>query len=673
VSEDRGPSTPFGVMDDYLRIPRVLDLVLSPSGDRLVATVCQLDADGHTFRNALWAIDPSGADEPRRLTWSEKGESAPVFTPDGSLLFRSNRVGEDDDPPALWRLPDGVGEARKVLTCAGGVGAVTVARDAGTVLVVTPRFPDSADDSADNERRKARKDAKVGAVLYESSPVRYWDKDLGPDAPHLLVVPLDVPDDQPDDQDTTRDLTPQPGMALFEQSVTITPDGRTAVTGWSVPDTPGYDRSQLVAIDVADGTLRVLVADPDVHVFALDISPDGRTVVCLQETDPTIEAAPRLSLCLVDVETAQRALVPDSDVWAVSAVFSADGTAVYLTADDHGHCNIFRADVASGRLDRVTRTGHYTSVCVAPDGVTLYALRDAVDSPPTPVRIDATGVDGDPEPLPAPGRVAIPGRLEDVAVTVADGTTVRSWLALPPAAAQERPAPLVLWMHGGPVSSWNCWSWRWNPWQLTAKGYAVLLPDPALSTGYGQPMIQRGWGQWGGAPYTDLMTVTDHVVARADIDAERTAAMGGSYGGYLANWVAGHTDRFRCIVTHASIWALEQFQGTTDGPAYWAREWGLPGEVPEQYATWSPHLFVDAITTPMLVIHGDKDYRVPVGEGLRLWWDLQRRGVESKYLYFPDEGHWVLKPDNARIWYETVWAWLAAHVLGEEWERPALL
>jgi dipeptidyl aminopeptidase/acylaminoacyl peptidase len=208
---------------------------------------------------------------------------------------------------------------------------------------------------------------------------------------------------------------------------------------------------------------------------------------------------------------------------------------------------------------------------------------------------------------------------------------------------------------------------------MAAKGYAVLLPDPALSTGYGRPMIQRGWGQWGGAPYSDLMAITDEVVKRADIDETRTAAMGGSYGGYMANWVAGHTDRFRCIVTHASLWALDQFQGTTDHPAYWAREWGLPHVRPERYAQWSPHHYVDEIQTPMLVVHGDRDYRVPIGEALRLWWDLQRREIPSKFLYFPDEGHWILKPGNAEVWYETVWAWLAAHVLGEEWRRPSLL
>jgi dipeptidyl aminopeptidase/acylaminoacyl peptidase len=662
----------FSDMDSYLRIPRVNDLALSPTGDRLVATVSRFDEDGHTFLNSLWEIDPAGEGEARRLTWSDKGESGPVFTPDGSLLFTSRRAGEEEDPPSLWQLPAAGGEARKVLTRAGGVAGAIVARDAGTVVVLTPRFEDSKDDKQDIERRKVRKDSKVGAVLYESSPIRYWDHDLGPDALHLLLLPS--LEEHDGDEDPTRDLTPDPGRSLDEQTSLLTPDGTTVVTGWTEPDGPGYDRAKLVAIDVADGSHRVLTADPALQFYVLDISRDGRRAVCIAETDQSIELASERSLWLVDLSSGERTeLAQGSDLLPTAGAFSVDGTAVFVISDDQGHARIFRIDIASGDIARVTRSGHYTSLCVAPDGVTLYALRDHIDSPPVPVRIDATAVDGDAVPLRAPGSVEIPGLVEDISVTVEDGTTVRSWLVLPTEASAQAPAPLVLWMHGGPISSWNSWSWRWNPWLLAAKGYAVLLPDPALSTGYGQSMIQRGWGQWGGAPYTDLMAATDHVETRDDIDASRTAAMGGSYGGYLANWVAGHTDRFRCLVTHASLWAIDQFQGTTDMPAYWAKEWGMSDETPEQYAKWSPHKFLDDIATPMLVVHGDKDYRVPIGEGLRLWWDLQRKGVESKYLYFPDEGHWIMKPDNARVWYETVWAWLATYVLDEDWQRPSLL
>lgn len=234
-----------------------------------------------------------------------------------------------------------------------------------------------------------------------------------------------------------------------------------------------------------------------------------------------------------------------------------------------------------------------------------------------------------------------------------------------------------MWIHGGPLSSWNAWSWRWCPWLLVAQGYAVLLPDPALSTGYGQDFIQRGWGAWGAAPFTDLMTITDVVEQREDIDATKTAAMGGSFGGYMANWVAGHTDRFDAIVTHASLWALDQFGPTTDGSNYWERELS-----PEMMQANSPHNSVAEIRTPMLVIHGDHDYRVPIGEGLRLWYELlSASGLPAgeggasphQFLYFPDENHWVLTPQHAKIWYQVVLNFLGEKLRGESPKEIPLL
>ena len=257
--------------------------------------------------------------------------------------------------------------------------------------------------------------------------------------------------------------------------------------------------------------------------------------------------------------------------------------------------------------------------------------------------------------------------------TADDGERIRSWLVLPESASPDRKAPLLLWVHGGPNSSWNTWSWRWNPWLMAARGYAVLLPDPALSTGYGQHMIARGQHQWGERAFKDVMAATDAAQARPDIDETRTGMMGGSYGGYMANWIAGHTDRFKAIVSHASLWALDQMFTTTDEQMFWWGQFGDPLTSPEMYENNSPHLHIKNITTPMLVIHGDKDYRVPVGEALRLWGELARHGVTGKFLYFPDENHWILTPGNATVWYQTVYAFLAEHVLGEPWQRPGLL
>ena len=238
---------------------------------------------------------------------------------------------------------------------------------------------------------------------------------------------------------------------------------------------------------------------------------------------------------------------------------------------------MFRVDAGTGEVTRVTADdGAYTDLNPGPDGRYLYALRAAVDSPPTPVRIDLT-TGTEPGALDCPGvPVTLPGRLEEVTATADDGQPVRSWLVLPETASADRQAPLLLWVHGGPMSSWNSWSWRWNPWLMAARGYAVLLPDPALSTGYGLEFIARAHREWGARPYADIMAVTEAALARPDIDADRVAMMGGSYGGYMANWMAGHTDRFKAIVSHAGLWALDQMFGTTDHPMFWRPQFGDP-------------------------------------------------------------------------------------------------
>ena len=672
--------SPFDELDDYVAIPRMTQLRLAPDGSRLVATVSALSRDGKKFVSALWQIDPRGAASPRRLTVSAAGESSPQFLPDGSLLFLSKRPvdgGDDEsekDVVALWSLPPGAGEARRIATRPGGFVELVVAADAGTIVLSTPTLA-SATTAEDDERlRKERDDLDVRAILHESSPVRYWDADLGPAELRLVTGISPTGDGDVSESVELRDLTPRPRRALDEQRFAVAPDGAFVVTGWAEADEPGLPRPGLMLIDVSSGEQRMLAHEPGVGFGEPAISPDGRWVACIRTVDGDYDDPPQHAVWLIDVASGEgRQLAAGADLWPESPVFAADGGSVFFLSDEDGRHPIFRVDIATDTVVRVASDGHYAELCVARDGSALYALRDRVDLPPTPVRLDPAGVDQQGESLPAPGGVDIPGRLEEVTTVAADGTRLRAWLALPEQASTEKPAPLLLWVHGGPLHSWNGWAWRWNPWLMTAQGYAVLLPDPALSTGYGETMVRRGWGQWGGAPYDDLMALTDATVERPDIDGDRTAAMGGSYGGYMANWIAGHTDRFRCIVTHASLWSLESFVGATDLPAYWVREWGSPDKQPERYQQWSPDRFADGITTPMLVVHGDKDYRVPIGEGLALWWALQRRGVESKFLYFPDENHWILKPGSAKVWYATVHAWLATHLLGEEWRRPGLV
>ncbi|PLS76119.1 MAG: S9 family peptidase [Actinobacteria bacterium] len=677
------PDRQFDV-DFFLTIPRVTNLVLAPDGTRLVATVAIVAPDAKSFTSSLWELDPAGERPPQRLTRSAKGESSAAFMPEGSLLFTSERADPEEEPhpdgeevTALWLLPARGGEARRVAAAPGGIESVAVAATTGTVAWAAPSFPGTVGNDDDAARAKARTDAGVTAQLFESYPIRFWDHYLGPREARLLAAspPPAVGEHGMTD---IRDLTPAPGRALDQASFDISPDGTTVVTGWRRVDDLCRPCTDVAVIDTASGERRVIVA-ADAHHTAVRCSPAGGWAVCVREVNGDPHRAVDTTLWLVDLHGAEhRDLTPGLDLWPQAPAWAADGSAVWFVADQDGRTPVFRVDIDSGTVTRITDGGSFSDLCPSPDGRRLYALMSTPSSPPQAVVLDV-GAPGDngfcrPSLLPTPGLpLAVPGRVEHVTAEAGDGIAVRSWLVLPEGASPEQPAPLAVFIHGGPLGSWSGWHWRWNPHLLAARGYAVLLPDPALSTGYGQSFIERGWGHWGGPPYTDLMAAVDAALARGDIDETRTAALGGSFGGYMANWVAGHTDRFRAIVTHASLWALDQFHATTDLGVWWEHQFGDPYHDATRYRENSPHHHVGAIRTPMLVIHGELDHRVPVGESLRLWTDLKRHGVDARFLYFPDEHHWVQKPQNVRLWYRTVLAFLDHHVLGKEWAAPELL
>ncbi|WP_104181116.1 S9 family peptidase [Arthrobacter sp. B0490] len=668
-------TTPFSSLDDFVALPRLSGLVLNREGTRLVTSVATLDPKKTAYRTALWEVDPTGDRPARRLTRSAAGESGAAFLPSGDLLFTSARPDPDDAEgekrPALWRLPVGGGEASLLLTREGGVAGVSTAEAADVVVVTGNSLAGSANEEDDAERRKARRESGVAAILHTGYPVRYWDADLGPDEPRYLALQ----DVGGDGGHAVEDLVPSARGGLRDAHPVLSADGSTLFTALTVPEERGSQRTVLARVDVATKELAVLLDDRQNDYSPGPVSPDGRYLAVVRNRRTTADLAPSTSLLLLPLDGGEPVpLAADWDRWPAPAAWLPDGSALVVTADDAGGAPVFVLDVATGSVRRVTQdVAAYSDVRVSPDGTTAYAVRSSYLFPAEVVRIDLAS--GTTERLANPAeRPEVPGSLERIESVGEDGQPVGSWLVLPEGASADSPVPALLWIHGGPIGSWNAWTWRWSPWIMAARGYAVLLPDPALSTGYGQHMVERGWGRWGSEPYTDLMAATDTLVARDDIDETRVAAMGGSFGGYMANWIAGHTDRFAAIVTHASLWALDQFGPTTDAAYYWQREM-----TPEAMRENSPHLHVGGISTPMLVIHGDKDYRVPIGEGLRLWYELlSASGLPAdddgntphRFLYFPDENHWILKPQHARIWYGVVESFLASHVLGEDRELP---
>ena len=668
--------TPFQDLDDYLAIPRVSGLRLSPDGTWLAASVATRSADGKKMLSSIWRIDAAGGPA-RRLTRSAEGEGNPRFLPDGSLVFISKRAGsgpgsgDPADSPALWMLPADGGEARVIASLPGGVTAAETGAGAG--IVVAGRVLDAVRDVADADTaaadarlRKDRADGGVGAVLHESGIVRFWDADLGPDDLRLFCV---NPQADAGQGEAPRDLTPDVAHSFVEHTFAVSPDGAWAATNWYWWQGEHY-HADLALIELATGNRKPLLSDPGADFHSPAFAPDSRSLVCVRSAHDTPDGPGDLTLVLVSLDSGEVVdLLPGFDLQPAGPQWEPAGRFAYFFADELGRRPVYRVDVVLREVSRVTADdGHYGELAPSADGTALYALRDTVDEPPAPVRIDLAA--GAFERLRAPGeRPALPGTLTEVSAAADDGQPLRAWLVLPEGASAAAPAPLLLWVHGGPRNSWNSWQWRWNPHLMAARGYAVLLPDPALSTGYGLHHIKRGYQNWGPRTFADVMTITDAAVARDDIDGTRTAMMGGSFGGYMANWIAGHTDRFAAIVSHASLWAMDQMMGTTDAPASFLPEFADAAVL----AANSPHRHVEKITTPMLVIHGDRDYRVPVGEALRLWWDLQRHGKTAKFLYFPDENHWILSPGNIKAWYETVHAFLAHYVLGEPWQRPGLL
>ncbi|SDM98418.1 Dipeptidyl aminopeptidase/acylaminoacyl peptidase [Cryobacterium flavum] len=694
--------TPFSSLDDYIALPRVEGLALSPDGQRVVLTVATLTRDQTSYERALWSVAADGSGVPTRLTRSAKGESQAAFTAAGDVLFVSGRpdaaVAEKDTEAAqLWLLPAAGGEARAITRLTGGVsGIAAVATAARSLVIAADLLPSAADLEAEGAARKERTEKKVAAILHESYPVRFWDHDLGPAEPHLLAVSLadlhdtiaaptinseaDAPAPYPADLPRPRDLTPTPGRTMDTAGQALTPDGSTLIVALRVAEQRS-GRYVLVSIDVATGTQTTLFDEPKVDFESPTVSIDGRQVAFVRSAVSTPDGPADQEIWVADLDGGHpRRLAAEWDRWPSSLVFDspaespADSSqALIVTADHDGRGPIFRVPLDGGTPEQLTTDDFsYTNVSVDAQTGAIVALRSSWITPAHPVRISRSGVIttlATPAALPV-----VPGTITEVETVAGDGVRVRAWLLLPAGASMQHPAPLLLWIHGGPLNSWNAWSWRWSPLLAVARGYAVLLPDPALSTGYGLDFIARGWNSWGAKPYTDLLAITDAAEALPEIDESLTAAMGGSFGGYMANWVAGHTERFRAIVSHASLWSLDQFNGTTDNSEYWQSIFSAQGMIDN-----SPHQAVRDIVTPMLVIHGDHDYRVPIGESLRLWSELAEHhatadgSTQHKFLFFPDENHWVLKPQHAVIWYETVFAFLDQHVHGANWKRPRLL
>ena len=666
-------TSPFSV-EQMIALKRAQAVALSPCGRWAALALERLLSDGSQYACDIWRVALDGKTAPLQLTSGKSRDTDPQFRADGALAFLSNR--EDSELPEasregrkqIWLLPSQGGEPLRLSDEPLGVMSFRFASKGNALLILTlvlPAVAHEAQRTTDDQRRKTGS----SALHYRSMPVRFWDHWLPMAAPHLVLCKQDG--------SQRLDLTPEAQRELLHAEFDISSDGMQAAVTWSQPGADRISDTALMLFDLrawqtaeADNPVvhtRLLAAQSLCEASQPLFSPDGSQLIYRCKARLPHQSH-QWSLCLLDlVANTSRRLAPNWDAWPIPAVWHSDGKSVFVTAEELGSNAVFALELQSGDVVRMSDHGSHSHLHYEPQREFLLGLRSSIRHPPEIFILTCN----DSTELHFPARMsgfdeqAVPFKMQELHIPSSDGVAIQAWLLQPSQA--EQPVPTLLWTHGGPINAWNdVWHWRWNPLLAVAQGYAVILPNPRGSTGFGQKFVDGIWGnQWGAQCYQDLMAVVDHVATLPEIDGQRMAAMGGSFGGYMTNWIGTQTTRFNCLITHASVYSMSGFTGHVDEPAYWYLEMDAqPYSDPVAFDRYSPSRYVANWKSPTLIIHGDKDYRVPVNEGLALFEALQYHGVESELLIFPDENHWILKPNNSIVWYQTVFGFLQKHMAG---------
>lgn len=661
VAAAQTAAPPFTV-DELLKLERESDPQLSSDGSRIAYVVTDVNQDANTRNSDIWVVPVRGG-EPVQVTDSPKSDDTPRWSPDGrQLAFVSSRDGSSQ----VWIVPvdesGKPGTPHKLTALATEASGVKWAPDGKSVLFVSDVYP--ACDSIECNARtlEEREKSKVKARVLEHLLFRHWTSWKEGRYSHLFLAPADG-------SGPPRDLTPgaadvPPFLLGGPDDYAFAPDAREiAFAKKTDPVEATSTNSDLFVLDLTDPNARPrkITDNPAADGGPL-YSPDGRYIAYRAQSRAGFESD-RWQLMLYDRKTGERrSVTPSFDTWVDSYIWSPDSRTIYLTAEQQACSLLFRLDLAGGAPRAITAGGAVSDVSITPDGRTLVFSRSALNQPPELYRAAADG-----SAMAAITHVTdqMMARLrlrpaEAVWYQGAGGARIHAWVIKPAGFREGQKYPLLVLVHGGPQGSWaDAWGYRWNPQVFAAAGYVVFMPNPHGSTGFGQALTDEVSGDWGGMFYEDVMKGTDYAEALPYVEKGRTGAAGASAGGYMMDWLLGHTDRFKAIVTHAGVYNLTSMYGVTE--ELWFPEWdlkGTPWTNPEMYAKFSPHLYAKNFKTPTLVSHGELDFRVPIGEGLQLFTALQRLGVPSKMLYFPDEGHWINKPANSALWYKTAIEWL---------------
>ena len=655
-------SHPF-TAEDLVTMARLSDPRVSPDGTGVAYVLRTTDLEANKGRKDLWFVGLDGT-APRRLTTDPGNETEPRFSADGTLYFISERSGSDQ----VWRLRLDGGEAEPVTDLPLDVANLALAPDGRHLAFSLEVFVDCEDLACTARRLEETASSTRTGRLYERLFIRHWDTWKDGRRSHLFVMPLSEDGGmEAPVVDVTFGIDADVPSKPFggPEEYALTPDGKGVVftardagagESWSTDFNLYY-----AGLDGV-GAPRRLTPNPawDTHpVF----SPDGATLAYLAMRRPGFEAD-RFRIVLRDwPDGDERVLTEGWDRSVGELVFAPDGKTLYVTADDTGETPLFAVDVASGKVREIIGGGHVRSPAVTGD-LLIYG-RDDLRSPVDLYARPVSG--GDERRLTEVNKERLAavrtGEVEQFSFAGWNGETVYAYLVKPVDFETHRKYPIAFLVHGGPQGSFgNDFHYRWNPQVYAGAGYAAVMVDFHGSVGYGQAFTDSIRHDWGGKPLEDLRKGLAAARERYPwLDGDRICALGASYGGYMMNWIAGNwPDGFRCLVNHDGIFDLRSMYYSTE--ELWFPEWehgGTPWENPEGVERHNPARFVDRWRTPMLVVHGGQDFRIVESQGFQTFTALQRRGIASQLLYFPDENHFVLDPHNSLQWHETVLAWLA--------------
>ncbi|MBA3568483.1 MAG: S9 family peptidase [Pyrinomonadaceae bacterium] len=649
-------------IEELLKVRRVGDPQVSPDGKSLAFAIGDVNFDANRTVTHIYVMPLASGAEIKRLTSGDSSASGPRWSPDGRKI--AYVTGGQ-----IWVMDHDGDDKEQVTKISTGASGPVWSPDGKSIAFTSEVYPECTNEDCNRQKEEQAAKSKVKAHLTDRLLYRHWVEWRDVKRTHVFVIGSNGGE--------ARDLTPgdfdaPPYAVAGDIDYSFSPDSKELAYLRNPDKVEAIStNSDVYIVSTAGGAAKNITVRNRGYEDSPIYTKDGKYILYRSQATASFEADRWRLMSYNRATGANTELLRGFDLNVEDMLLSSDGTTAYFIAGERGLHPVYKVASTGGAAQRILNNVFATNLQITPDGRTLIFAHSSLAAPPEIYRVDQDGSGLGPLTrvnAEIMSRAALK-EAEEMEWTGALGKKIHGFLLKPTNFDPNRKYPLAILIHGGPQSAWNNnWSYRWNPQIFTDAGYVVFMPNPRGSLGYGQQFVNEISADWGGKVFIDLKNGVAEVLRRnSNVDKNRIGGAGGSYGGYMVDWILGHNNdprfKFKALVSHAGVYNLTSMYGATE--ELWFVEWefrGTPWSNPTMYQRWSPHMYVQNFNTPTLVTAGELDYRVPYTESLQLFTALQRKGVESKLLVFPDEGHWILKPQNSELWYRTVLEWFDKHL-----------